>query len=125
MTDNINHRTMTDKLKAKKRAGRPSGRRNKVSTKDAIERALSSGKELTEIKMIIEHYIENADEYGLTVKNVLDFLKADIDLYRWMTETISKMESNEELKEKGEQSEALPEGQVGNVVAFSLAAEES
>ena len=125
MTDNVKHQTMTQKLKAKKRAGRPSGRRNKVSTKEAIERALSSGKELTEIKMIIEHYIENADEYGLTVKNVLDFLKADIDLYRWMTETISKMEANEKLKEKGEQTEALPEGQVGNVVAFSLTAEES
>lgn len=125
MTDDIKHQTMTQKLQAKKRAGRPSGRRNKVSTREAIERALSSGKELTEIKMIIEHYIENADEYGLTVKNVLDFLKADIDLYRWMTETISKMEANERLKEQGEQPEVLPEGQVGNVVAFSLTAEES
>ena len=124
MTDNVKHQTMTQKLKAKRRAGRPSGRRNKVSTKEAIERALSSGKELTEIKMIIEHYIENAEEYGLTVKNILDYLKADIDLIRWMTETISKMESNEKLKEKGEQTEALPEGQVGSVVAISLTAEE-
>jgi hypothetical protein len=116
--------TMTQKVKATKRVGRPKGRKNRLSSRETIERALSSGKELTEIKDIIEHYIEHAETYELTVKQILDFLKADVDLHKWMHDTLEKMDKNKENIAKGKAPEELPEGQVGSVVAFSLKAAE-
>lgn len=118
------HKTMTQKVKATKRVGRPKGRKNRLSSRETIERALSSGKELTELKDIIEHYIEYAETYELTAKQILDFLKADVDLHKWMHDTIEKMDRNQENLAKGKAPEELPEGQVGSVVAFSLKAAE-
>lgn len=119
-------KTMTEKVKVKRRRGRPVGRRNRVSCKETLNKAVNSGKDLTEIKEIIEYHIEHADELGLTPKQVLDFLKSDIDLVKWMYDTLEKIEKNEEKLNKGEaELEEMPEAKVGNsVVQFKLAAED-
>ena len=119
MAEDNTHKTMTEKLKAKRKPGRPPGTRNKVTAKRAVESCFNTGMSLSQLKQVLDHYIEHADDYGLTVKDILSYVKTEFDLMKFCYDVLDKDENN--TLSKGQTQDI--EGKVGDkVVAFSLKA---
>lgn len=112
--------TTSDKITSKKSPGRPPGKRNKVSVKETLQGVLRQGKDLTQLKEVCDYYIENAEEEGLTPKQVLDFLRTDIDLYKWATEQIQKVEKDNKPESPKQTAPDSENPQEGGVVPFRL-----
>lgn len=90
MTEESKHLTTTEKVQQKRKPGRPKGRRNRVDVNKSLQQARDTGMSLAEYKEVIDHYIDYAGEYNLTPKNVLDYLKEGVNVYKWITEELSK-----------------------------------
>lgn len=108
-------KTMTEKVKAKRRVGRPTGRRNKVTAAKAVEDAFYTGMSIAELKQILDYYIENAEAEGLTVKDVLSYVKTEFDLMKFCHDVIEKQSQKDESVEEEVEADLA-----GTKVAFLL-----
>ena len=53
---------------------------------------------LSQLKQVLDHYIEHADDYGLTVKDILSYVKTEFDLMKFCYDVLDKDENNTYLK---------------------------
>jgi len=91
---------LSEKIKEKKgKGGRPAGSRNRVSVAKSLEQARNTGMTPAQYKETIDHFIEYAEEYGLSAKNILDYLKEGVNLYKWLVDEENKAKKGEGPKE--------------------------
>lgn len=105
-------------VKKRRGPGRPPKRRNTVSTKDDIQRAMNSGMSLTQLKDYIETMIEHPEE-GMDSKQILDYIKVDLQLWEFLTKNYKMFTELEDKVGKAETSSSS-EKSSNKVVAFSL-----
>ena len=75
---------------------------------------------MAQIKEVLDYYIEHAEEEGLTVRDVLNYVKTEFDLFKFCYDVMKEAGKGDKPSEPPKEVE----GEVGGqVVAFSLKAE--
>lgn len=109
-------------VQAKRRGpGRPPKRRNIISPKADIQRAMNTGMSLTQLKQRVESFIEFPED-GMDAKQILDYIKIDLQIWDFL---VKSNKTFLELEEKyGTEGDTSKKGvkKNENVVAFSLEA---
>jgi hypothetical protein len=95
----------------KRRPGRPPGSKNKVNIRNDIQRALRTGKSLTEIKDFIEDQMLAAAEIK-DIKNVAAMTKHLVDLIKYLHKTEMDFENSDGEDDDDEDNKPKGDGVV-------------